>query len=747
MKNIKWILITLLLSIPIKAVAKNVTFKQLASVETGAVVQGAHFNDDGKKLFIVYRNKTVDETFVEVREFSLSKAFDVSTLSDNGDAEVCVLNDGSSDSLGPINSVFDIEFSNDGLKLFVGRGASTSNNREHQDKVFRFDLTSPYDVSTCTFANNTSELDHDDNTNGTLAGNRTVSNTGMQHNRLQGFELSNDGKKLFTLFHGQGSEKPRLIEYDLSTAFDLSTMSKVTTAGIALDETAVTNPMGMRFSPDGKRFWITSHTDNSQNVAQFSLDRAFDTSSYNEDGNYDIQSIVTQPRGIAFSKNGLKMYVGSDADQGGEDQIYEFDLACPFNIISGKCPPITENKDRSGIAEAQIEMAKRTIEYSTDSALNRLKWIRRNKERQNLTNHNINFDFLNPKIAKFTKKISSLNTKEKKTDNKQDIFYWSEGSIAVGKVGDTSISSAKNIDTNSITFGADKFTENNGIKGFAFRLGKDDVDVGSAGSNLDTDTFNLTYYSTSQIDDDTKLLDTIFGIGRLNSDILTVIDGQNLSADRSGNQLYGAFKIKDEIKNGKFTLVPSGQFDFGHTILSAYKETGLGAIKSEDQHVRTRKLRTAMAMIQDLSKDNYTFKTHSKLEYLADLERTSNFKYTYLSDESLSYAENLNAGALHNLNGEIGLDFVMPNSFSLFLIYERKQALEEGYTDKIHVALGYLPNKNTNYAFTVDAKDNLRSKVLVSRKIGDYKLSFDHSHDFLSEEDNYLSSINLSKDF
>ena len=48
MKNIKWILVTLLLSIPIKAVAKNVTFKQLASVETGVVVQGAHFNDDGK---------------------------------------------------------------------------------------------------------------------------------------------------------------------------------------------------------------------------------------------------------------------------------------------------------------------------------------------------------------------------------------------------------------------------------------------------------------------------------------------------------------------------------------------------------------------------------------------------------------------------------------------------------------------------------------------------------------------------
>ena len=28
--------------------------------------------------------------------------------------------------------------------------------------------------------------------------------------------------------------------------------------------------------------------------------------------------------------------VGSDAYQGGQDQIYEFDLACPFNIIEGK---------------------------------------------------------------------------------------------------------------------------------------------------------------------------------------------------------------------------------------------------------------------------------------------------------------------------------------------------------------------------------------------------------------------------
>ena len=87
---------------------------------------------------------------------------------------------------------------------------------------------------------------------------------------------------------------------------------------------------------------------------------------------------------------------------------------------------------------------------------------------------------------KITARQASL---EKKTEDKQqDIFYWSEGSIAVGRVGDTNISSFKKIRTEAITVGADKFTNNNGIRGLAFRFGKNDVDVGTGGSNIDTDT-------------------------------------------------------------------------------------------------------------------------------------------------------------------------------------------------------------------------------------------------------------------
>ena len=97
----------------------------------------------------------------------------------------------------------------------------------------------------------------------------------------------------------------------------------------------------------------------------------------------------------------------------GLDQVIEYDLACPFNIIAGKCPSITENNDRHSIALAQIEIAKRTIDHSTDTALNRLKWIRRNKDEQNLTNLNIDINFTNQRLASLTEVVKTSAAKKK----------------------------------------------------------------------------------------------------------------------------------------------------------------------------------------------------------------------------------------------------------------------------------------------------------------------------------------------
>jgi len=548
------------------------------------------------------------------------------------------------------------------------------------------------------------------------------------------------------------------------------TLSIVATAGIELPDTILgaNDPGGMRFTPDGKRIIIISHSNwRSSNsvpgISQISLTNAFDTSSFTLDGGINLNTGVSSsndhPRGVTFSASGLKLYIGND-NNAGTDQVIEYDLACPFNIISGDCPPITEDEVRTGIAQAQIMIANRNIDHSIKLPLNRLKWIRRNKDNQNLTNLNIDFNLNtipqldNPLLKTLVKKFPEKKTshqasiKKKTDDKKQDVFYWSEGSIAVGRVGDTNISSTKKIGTEAITFGADKFTNNNGITGLAFRLGNNNVDVGTGGSNINTDTYNLTFYSTSPVKDDSKFFDTVFGFGKLKSDILTVVDGENLTAERTGNQIYGTIKIKDEIKKNNFTLISSGSFDIGHTILGSYKESGTAAINVKKQKVSSRKLRAGLAVVEDISKDKYYIKRHGKLEYAADIDRSSNFKYSYVSDSSVTFNEKLHSGSLHNINGEVGIDIILPDSFSIFILYERNQALGTGHTDNINIAIGYLPNKKTNYAFKLEGSENVGSEYKISKNINDFEIDFKlNNQEVLKPNTVNEASVNLIRKF
>ena len=750
MKCIKNFILILLFIFPISnSFGAMVTHNQTATVSmsSGGIVAGVEFNSDGTKMFTSFAQKNGSAYYIE--EYNLSKPYDISTRVSAGDSQRCEL---TGLETGNNFSVYDLDFSSDGMRFFVVN-RHFNNDTAGADEVAGFDLTSPYDISTCTFGSVHDELDTTALTTGSNAGDFDHDTNNRQH-KVQSVEINDDGTKLFLLFYDNEDDDVggRLYEYNLSTPYDVSTLSLVLTAGIAVPDSTsgVDNPSGMKFSSDGKRIFIVGH--DSRRISQISLNKAYDTSTFTLDGGVSLQTGIsptnTQPRGVTFSGNGLKLYIGNDNNQNSADQIMEYDLVCPFNIIEGKCPEITKG-DRTGIAIAQIEVATRTIEHSTDTALNRLKWIRRNKDNQNLTNLNLDLNFTNQMLASLTKVVKTSATTKKKEEKQQDVFYWSEGSIAVGRVGDTNVSSFKKIKTDAITVGVDKFTKNNGISGLAFRFGKNDVKVGSAGSNLDTNTYNLTHYSSSPIEDDTKFIDTVFGVGILNSDILSVLDGKRVTADRKGRQIYGTIKLKDEIKKNNLILIPSGQIDLGYTQLDGYQESGNTAMKFKKQGIQSRNARLSIAAIDELENEKYKIRRHGKLEYKANLHRSSNIKYSYVSDAtSGEFDTKLNSGALHNLNGEVGIDIILPDSFSIFLIYERNQALGIGHTDKIHLAIGYLPNRKTNYAFKLEGSENIGSEFKISKNINDFEIDFRlNNQDVLKPNTIDEATINLKKIF
>ena len=105
-------------------------------------------------------------------------------------------------------------------------------------------------------------------------------------------------------------------------------------------------------------------------VEQYSLSIAYDTTNFTLEGAFDVNAAVsgrsiTQGRSLAFSALGLKMFVSNDGDEFGDEfeTIYEFDLSCPFNIISSASCQTYKSKERTSIAEAQAELAKELSIY------------------------------------------------------------------------------------------------------------------------------------------------------------------------------------------------------------------------------------------------------------------------------------------------------------------------------------------------------------------------------------------------
>ena len=85
----------------------------------------------------------------------------------------------------------------------------------------------------------------------------------------------------------------------------------------------------------------------------------------------------------------------------------------------------------------------------------------------------------------------------------------------------------------------------------------------------------------------------------MKSKILSVLDGNRLTGNRNGKQIYGTLKLKEEIKKNDHILIPAGQIDLGYTILSDYSESGISPMRFDKQSIQSRNLRLSLASVEN----------------------------------------------------------------------------------------------------------------------------------------------------
>ena len=228
------------------------------------------FKTDGTKMYVL------GEAGRDINEYNLSTSWDVSTASFVQTFSV------SAQDTSPLGLFFRY----DGLKVYVVGNAG--------DNVNEYNLSTAWDVSTATYLQNFS-----------VAAQETAPN---------GLSFKPDGTKMYVT----GTTGDDVNEYNLSTAWDVSTASFVQLFSVASQDTA---PSSVKFNPDGTKMYVNGIITDS--LYEYNLSTAWDVSTASFVQSFVFTAQEAAPQSFFFKPDGSKMYmVGVSSDT-----IYQYSTA------------------------------------------------------------------------------------------------------------------------------------------------------------------------------------------------------------------------------------------------------------------------------------------------------------------------------------------------------------------------------------------------------------------------------------
>ena len=220
-------------------------------------------------------------------------AFDVSKAIYNGDGERFYAG-------GQESSPFSMAFNNDGTRMYV-LGPSG-------DDINEYHLTEPYDVSTADYA-----------------GDGERFSIVEQEDTPYSLVFNGDGTRMYVM----GVSGDDINEYDLSTAYDVSTAVYAGSSERFYVGVQEASPLSLTFNADGTKMYVMGSS--GDDINEYDLSTAYDVSTavYAGDGErFSVGGQETDPISLAFNANGTKMYVMGTSG----DDIIEYDLGTPYDV-------------------------------------------------------------------------------------------------------------------------------------------------------------------------------------------------------------------------------------------------------------------------------------------------------------------------------------------------------------------------------------------------------------------------------
>ena len=250
-------------------------YGSIASQETSP--QGVFFKPDGLKMYVV--GLTNDTIY----EYNLSTAWQPATLSYVQSFSVAT----------QTTAPYDLSFSPDGLRVYVVGGSF----------IHQYSIATAWDISTTIFAQSSVNL-------------QSIF-TGEANHR--GIFFKSDGTKLYTV----GSSLDSINEFNLTTAWDLSSLSFVQSFSVASKETT---PEAIFFKSDGLKVYVSGATSDS--IHEYSLSTAWNVSTATFVQSFSVATQETSSTGLFFKPDGLSLFIIGTSS----DRVQKYNLSTSWDI-------------------------------------------------------------------------------------------------------------------------------------------------------------------------------------------------------------------------------------------------------------------------------------------------------------------------------------------------------------------------------------------------------------------------------
>ena len=259
---------------------RQLRYQKTISGDT-ASIRSLFLKPDGTKLY------TTGETSDKIFQYTLDPAW---SFNDIGTPDSYYQLSGTN-QLNP----FGLHFKPDGTKMYV--------IVRQNDYVNEYDLSTAWDVTTASLNNQFT--------------------VGAQETSVESVFFKTDGTKMYIT----GLAGDDVNEYNLSTAWDISTASYSQKTSVSAQDTS---PTGLYFKSDGTSMWMVGNQ--GDDINEYSMSTAWDISTLSYVQNVGLGGTVA-PMGIFFKPDGSRVYIAKTASP---DAIREYYISIKRFSVGGQ---------------------------------------------------------------------------------------------------------------------------------------------------------------------------------------------------------------------------------------------------------------------------------------------------------------------------------------------------------------------------------------------------------------------------